>query len=101
MLNLQVKDAEPLSEYAYQHMETMGDRIRMLRDAKGLSQEQLGKLVGVTKSAVSQWENGTTQNIKLEEFLTLVDVLGTKPHYLVYGAERGPSPGSRRAGGRI
>lgn len=92
MLNFHVKDAGPLSIYPYQHMETMGGRIRTLREAKGLSQEQLGKLVGVSKSAVSQWESDATKNVKLEEFLTLVDVLGTSPHYLVFGVERRPGP---------
>lgn len=99
MLNFEVKDAEPLNPYADRHMESMGDRIRTLREAKRLSQDQLAKLVGVTKSAVSQWEDSSTANIKLEPFLTLVDVLGTDPHYLVFGANRGPSTGPKRGAG--
>lgn len=35
---------------------TLGQRITALRKEKGLSQEQLGELVGVSRQAVSKWE---------------------------------------------
>lgn len=35
---------------------TLGQRIAALRKEKGLSQEQLGELVGVSRQAVSKWE---------------------------------------------
>lgn len=35
---------------------TLGERIANLRKEKGLSQEALGELVGVTRQAVSKWE---------------------------------------------
>ena len=35
---------------------TLGERIAGLRKEKGLSQEALGELVGVTRQAVSKWE---------------------------------------------
>lgn len=35
-----------------------GDTIRDARKKKGLTQERLGELVGVTPQAVSKWENG-------------------------------------------
>lgn len=35
---------------------TLGERIATLRKEKGLSQEALGELVGVTRQAVSKWE---------------------------------------------
>lgn len=65
-----------------------------------MTQPQLAKLCGVTKSAVSQWEDGATANIKLEPFLRLCDALGTDPRYLVWGAERMPSPPSAPTVGR-
>lgn len=34
--------------------------ITEYRKAKGLTQEQLAKLLGVTQGAVAQWENGLT-----------------------------------------
>jgi transcriptional regulator with XRE-family HTH domain len=87
MLNLQVKDALQVSGYAYL-METLGTRIKQLREAKNYTQSELGKLLGVTKSAVSQWENDQSANIKLVEFLHLCRILGTDPYYLVFGADR-------------
>lgn len=60
-------------------METMGQRIRMLREARGWTQEYLAGLTGVTLSAVSQWELDSTKNVKLEPFLALAEALGTDP----------------------
>jgi transcriptional regulator with XRE-family HTH domain len=41
-------------------LKAVGDRMREARRRAGLTQEQLASLVGVTGSAVSQWENGQT-----------------------------------------
>lgn len=92
MLNRLVKDAKPTVQYAVP-MESMGDRIKNLRIARGLTQPELAEICGVTKSAVSQWEDGSTTDIKLVPFLKLVDALKTDGHYLVYGADRAPRGG--------
>lgn len=101
MLNINVKDAVSVLDYASGLMETMAMRIRSLREAKRYSQEALADLCGVTKSAVSQWEDGTTTDIKLKPFLRLVRALGTDPDYLVLGPERtdpeAPAPLNRRS----
>lgn len=34
--------------------------IEKARKAKGMTQEQLAKLLGITQGAVAQWENGLT-----------------------------------------
>jgi transcriptional regulator with XRE-family HTH domain len=94
MLTSCVKDASEEHRYAWP-METMGDRIKMLRQSKGLNQSQLADAVGVSREAVSQWENGATENIKLQPFLRLYAILGTSPEYLVYGPEAPPRGGSR------
>jgi transcriptional regulator with XRE-family HTH domain len=70
-------------------METMGDRIKFHREAKGLSQLDLAKICGVTKGAVSQWELGRSKNVKNEPWLKLVEALGVSGDYLVHGAGRG------------
>ena len=53
-----------------------GDYLRTLREAKKLSQFQLGKLVGVSDKAVSKWENGYAKPknstvLKLSETLSV------------------------------
>lgn len=39
-------------------MQLIGDKIRALRKRRGLSQEQLGELVGFSQSKISKIENG-------------------------------------------
>ena len=98
MLELNVQHSAQMKPYA-SSMETMGDRIRYLRGVKGYSQTELADLVGVTKSAVSQWELGQTANIKLQTFLRLCDALGARAEYLIFGPDRGgdtSSSGIRR-----
>jgi transcriptional regulator with XRE-family HTH domain len=73
-------------------MSTMGERIRTLRQAKGLSQQELADRLGVTKGAVMHWETGRTKNIRNETMLELVRVLGTDQEFLLYGPERRRPP---------
>ncbi len=42
----------------------VGEYIKHLRIEKGLSQEELGKIIGVQRAAVQKWESGKTQNLK-------------------------------------
>ena len=42
-------------------MDTIGERIRQLRESNKLTSEQFGKIAEVSKGAVSQWENNTTE----------------------------------------
>lgn len=46
-------------------MSTIGQQIKKFRTAKGITQEQLGQLVGVTTQAVSKWECGGTPDAEL------------------------------------
>jgi transcriptional regulator with XRE-family HTH domain len=89
MLELNFKDAGSGLPYALWPMETMGQRIKRLRESRKWTQSHIADLVGVTVSAVSQWELDQTENVKLVPFLRLAKVLETDPHYLVFGAERG------------
>jgi DNA-binding XRE family transcriptional regulator len=92
-LTLLVKEANKLPFYN-NNMDGMGDRIKMLRESKGLTQQQLAEIVGVTRAAIAQWEASDHVDIKLQPWLKLLDALGADPHYLVYGPNR-PKSGRR------
>lgn len=62
---------------------TTGERIRHLRTARGLSQEELGRLIGVKKAAVHKYENGIVVNLKRSTIDKLSIALGTTPTYLL------------------
>lgn len=54
-----------------------GELIRKLRTEKGLTQEQLGEMLGVQKSAIAKYENGRVENIKrttLNKLATIFDI---------------------------
>jgi len=66
-------------------MNTLGDRIKAERKAKNLTQEELGKLVGVGKSSVSQWESGLTKNMDGTNMVLTAKALGVSPDWLATG----------------
>jgi len=61
----------------------MGRRIRELRLAKQMSQEDLGKIVGVKRAAVNKWETGETKNLKRDTIAKLSEFFGVSPSYLM------------------
>lgn len=42
-------------------MKSVHEKIKELRDKKGLTQEELGKLIGVSNQTISGWERGRTE----------------------------------------
>ena len=63
----------------------MGDRIKRARTARQLSQQTLADNIGVTRSAVSQWEHGNTKNMRPENLIRLAVALRTSPEFIVFG----------------
>ena len=61
---------------------TIGERIREVRTAKGLTQEQLAEQVHVTKQAVYKYETGIVTNIPLDKLESIAACLGVAPGYL-------------------
>lgn len=60
----------------------VGRRLREARKEKGLTQEALGNLIGVGKSAICCYEK-ESRNPTLESIIELIDVLGVSADYLL------------------
>lgn len=62
----------------------MGTRIKKARIAKGMTQEELGKIVGVQKSAIAKYENGRVVNIKRSTLQKIASALNMNPTNLIF-----------------
>lgn len=56
-----------------------GLAIAMRREQIGLSQEELGKMVGVSKATISRWESGDISNMRRDRIQKLADALNISP----------------------
>lgn len=68
---------------------SMGDIIRRLRLEKGMTQEELGNVIGVQKSAIRKYESGRVENIPRSSIHKMAKLFGVKPSYLMGFAEEG------------
>lgn len=59
-----------------------GNRLKEKREELGYSQEELGRLIGVSKVAIWNYEKGK-ENPKYEKFENLVNELDVEPNYLM------------------
>lgn len=69
----------------------IGELIKKARIANGLTQEQLGKLVGVQKSAIAKYENGRVVNIKRSTLQKLADALDLRGADLIEDKKEQPA----------
>lgn len=68
--------------------ETIGERLKSLRESKNLSQAQLSKLCGwATASRVGNYELGV-RNIGVDDAVILARVLDTTPSFILFGDEQ-------------
>lgn len=58
-------------------LDLLGEMIKATRKERNLTQEALGKLVGVQKAQISKLENGST-NVTIATILKIFDALKTK-----------------------
>lgn len=68
----------------------MGTRIRDARIAKKLTQEELAKMIGVTKGSIAHYEKNVSIP-KVELLYPLMAALDVDANYL-YGVMKNPSP---------
>lgn len=67
---------------------SFGDRMRGVRHALGLTQEQLAAKLGVSRAALGQWEIDKTipSNVKIEE---ISNIVGITPEWLAFARSQG------------
>lgn len=80
----------------------IGELIKRARIESGLTQEELGKLVGVQKSAIAKYENGRVVNIKRSTLQKLAEALNLRGSDLIEDKKERPAmidelPPKRRA----
>lgn len=63
-------------------LEVLGDMIKQVRLERNLTQEQLGKLIGVQKAQISKLENSAT-NVTMETILRVFNALKAKVSFKV------------------
>ena len=64
----------------------IADRIQYLRKRRGLSQEELADMVGVSRQAVSKWESEQSTP-DLEKIITMSDIFEVTTDYILKGIE--------------
>lgn len=77
----------------------IGDRIRTTREAKlvagkRMTQSMLAKEIGISREAISQWENGQTKGLKPENLLACSKILGVDIEWLISGNRNNNISGS-------
>lgn len=75
----------------------LGDKLRTLRREKGLSQEELAAMIGVSRQALSKWEAGQSRP-ELDKLLALSDTFGVTIDSLVRPGETEAQPEPPAAG---
>ena len=65
----------------------IGQKIKEARIAKGLTQEELGNMIGLQKSAIAKYENGRVVNIKRSTLQKLAQALDLRGSELIIEAD--------------
>ncbi len=71
---------------------TIGERIKALREASNMSQDELGKRCGTTKQTIYKYETGTITNIPLNRLEKIAQALGVTAAYIMGWSEDAPTP---------
>ena len=58
---------------------TTGEKIKMLRKERGLTQEELGNMIGVQKAAINKYETGIVDDFKQSTIHALAKALHVSP----------------------
>ena len=62
---------------------SLGERIKALREKRGMNQKQLAEASRITQATISRIEKGKVNQLKSEALKRLADALGSTVDYLV------------------
>jgi transcriptional regulator with XRE-family HTH domain len=97
------KELDQLVELSYTNTMSnpteMGIRIRDIRRERGWTQDQLANAVGVSRSAVAQWETGRAGQVTTN-LTRIAEVLEVGVEYLMYGDDK-RAPAEARQGDEL
>ena len=83
-----MRDGDSVHEQLLQDSITLGTRLRDLRRRRGLTLDEVGRSLGVTRACVCQWESG--KSYPQRKFIPeLARSLDTSVAYLVAGDSAG------------
>jgi transcriptional regulator with XRE-family HTH domain len=77
----------------------IGARIRTVREEQEWTQDQLAEAVGVSRSAVAQWETGRAGQVTTN-LTRVATALGVGVEYLMYGRDK-HAPGQAARGDEL
>lgn len=70
---------------------TIGNRIKSLRESKGITQTELAELIGTTKQNIYKYENGIITNIPSDKIELIAQRLSVSPAYLMGWEDEQPT----------
>jgi transcriptional regulator with XRE-family HTH domain len=79
--------------------EAIGRRIRDARRERGMTQDQLAERIGVSRSAVAQWETGRAGQVT-GNLSRIAAALDLNVEYLMFGSDK-HAPGEVRQGDEL
>lgn len=69
--------------------ETFATRLKKAREAQELTQDELGRLINLSRASVAQWERGNNDP-RLENIPEIAKALKVRPEYLAFGVTSEP-----------
>ena len=62
----------------------IGNRIKQVRQEKGLSLRELGEIIGISGATIQRYENGLINRLKLPVIESIANALGVNPSWLIF-----------------
>lgn len=63
--------------------ETLGDRLKELRESRNLSQTEVATKIGITKQSLYKYENGIIENIPIDKIEALANYYDVSPSLIM------------------